>query len=243
MNRKLKKYNLKYEYLKLELEDVGDELQKYIEDFELYFDKFYHQPPPGKKYDETREVWVNEDTGEVRNTPPPNFVDDFNKHWENYKKESEEKERQRVERVKELKSRPEKLKRLYKKLAAKVHPDLGGSNELFQEVNKAYESNNLMTLLTMAGEYEIDYEVDNSDEKVLERNLTEVESEINRMRSTLAWTWGTGDLNDRKFVVGRVEKETGWKIPPKDLPIDLQPVDDSTKLLNEPTKQIEEDTK
>jgi len=231
VNRKLKKYNLKYEYLKLEEEDVREDLENYIKDFEGRFNKYYHKPPP--KSEKDREVWVNEQTGEVRDDPPPNFADDFSKHWENFKKEQEERERAQKEKVEELKNRPEKLKKLYKKLAAKVHPDLGGSNELFQEVNKAYEENNLMTLLTKAGEYDISYEVDDSDEKVLEKNLTELQSEIDRMKSTLAWTWGRGDKNERGFVIKEVERQTGWQVEVEDLPEDLKPKDDTPKLLED----------
>ena len=224
MNRKLKKYNLKYEYLKLEEEDTRDELSQYIEDFDRHFNKYYHMPKSG-----SHEVWVNEETGEVRDEPPP--LDDI---FENYKKAKEEQERsekKRLERIEELKSRPDKLKKLYKKLAIKSHPDRGGSDELFQEVNDAYTENNLMWLLRKAGEYEIEYQVDNSDEKILSNNLNEIESEIDRMKGTLAWAWGTGDVNERKFVVSRVEKETGMKIDKDDLPPDLRPKSDEKKLL------------
>ena len=238
MNRKLKKYYLKYEYLKLEDEEVGEVLADYIEDFEKYFDKFYKTPPPNKKYDSQKEVWVNEETGEVRNTPPPNFVDDFTEHYENFKREQAEKERLHKEKLDELKNRPEKVKKLYKKLAAHAHPDRGGSNDLFQTVNKAYESNNLMTLLNMAGEYGLEYEVDDSDEKVLRKNLNEIEKEIERKRSTLAWAWGSGDINTRKYVVLEVERQTGWKVEEKDLPEDL--VDKPKEILQISTGSLED---
>jgi len=224
VNRKLKKYHLKYEYLKLEDADVGDELKEYIRDFEDRFNKYYRKPKPNSK---NKEVWVNEETGEVRDTPPP--FDDFTKHWDNYKKESEEKERKHKEKVEELKNRPEKLKKLYKKLAAYTHPDRGGSNDLFQKVNKSYESNDLMTLLNLAGEYELEYDIDNSDEKILEKNLRELEKEIERKKNTLAWAWGTGDKNTRINVVKEVEKQTGWEVDDVDLPEDL--VDKSKEIL------------
>ena len=233
MHRKLKKYHLKYEYLKLHEADAGDELEEYIKDFEDRFNKYYHKPNPNPK---EREVWVNEETGEVRDVPPP--FDDFTKHWENYKKETEEKERQRKEKVEELKNRPEKLKKLYKKLAAYTHPDRGGSNDLFQKVNKSYESNDLMTLLNLAGEYDLEYDIDDSDEKVLEKNLRELEREIERKRGTLAWAWGTGDKNTRINVVKEVEKQTGWRVEETDLPDDL--VDKPKEILLISTGSLED---
>lgn len=204
-------------------------LDSYIEDFENRFNKYYTTPPSSSKNE--REVWVNEQTGEVRDTPPP--FDDLFRDYEQAKKQAEESERKRKEKLEELKGRPEKVKRLYKKLAAKVHPDLGGSNELFQNVNRLYEENNLMQLLVLAGQYEISYEVDDSDTSVLEKNLKELENEINRMRSTLAWSWGAGDVQIRKQVVTEVERQTGWKVDPEVLPDDLKPKDETPKLLED----------
>ena len=231
MNRKLKKYNLKYEYLKLDEEDVREELSIYIESFDNQFSKYYNTLRPGKSGSSENEVWVNEETGEVREEPPP-----LNDIFENYKRAQEEHERgerERAERLKELKSRPDKIKKLYKKLAIKAHPDRGGSDELFQQVNDAYNDNNLMWLLRKAGEYEIDYEIDNSDEKILKKNLEVLNNEIRRMKDTTAWLWGTGDVKARKYVVSRVEKETGWKIPSEDLPSDLKPKKKEKLLLKE----------
>jgi hypothetical protein len=223
VNRKLKKYNLKYEYLKLEEEDIRDDLSKYIKDFDTTFNKYYQTPPPGRP--PVREVWVNEETGEVRDTPPdPN---------EKAKKLHEEAEAKKLKRIEELKSRPDKVKKLYKKLAIYAHPDKGGSDELFQEVNDAYTNNNLMWLLIKSIEYNIDYELDDSDEMVLDKNLQELTNEIIRMKGTSAWIWGTGGKKDRERVVNRVQRETGWEIPQEELPIDLRVKNDEQILLEE----------
>lgn len=200
MNRKLKKYNLKHQYLKLEEEEIRNDLESYIEDFEKRFNKYYQNPNPNL---EKKEVGVNEEAGK-----------------QHTKKEAEKKIEREL-KLEELKNRPDKLKKLYKKLASYTHPDKGGSNELFQKVNNSYESNNLMDLLNMAGLYELDYDVDDSDESILEKNLHEIEIEINRMKSTLAWAWGRGDTETKLNVLSEVEKQTGCKVDKKDLPADL----------------------
>jgi hypothetical protein len=197
---KLKKYNLKHQYLKLEEEEIRDDLESYIKDFEKRFNKYYQNPNPNL---EKKEVGVNEEMGE------------------DHTKKEAEKKIERELKLEELKNRPDKLKKLYKKLASYTHPDKGGSNELFQKVNKSYESNNLMDLLNMAGLYELDYDVDDSDESILEKNLHEIEIEINRMKSTLAWAWGRGDTETKLNVLSEVEKQTGCKVDKKDLPPDL----------------------
>ena len=197
---KLKKYNLKHQYLKLEEEEIRNDLESYIEDFEKRFNKYYQNPNPNL---EKKEVGVNEEAGK-----------------QHTKKEAEKKIEREL-KLEELKNRPDKLKKLYKKLASYTHPDKGGSNELFQKVNNSYESNNLMDLLNMAGLYELDYDVDDSDESILEKNLHEIEIEINRMKSTLAWAWGRGDTETKLNVLSEVEKQTGCKVDKKDLPADL----------------------
>ena len=61
----------------------------------------------------------------------------------------------------------------------------------------------------------------------------ELQSEIDRMKSTLAWTWGRGDKNERGFVIKEVERQTGWQVEVEDLPEDLKPKDDTPKLLED----------
>ena len=231
MNRKLKKYNLRYEYLKLEHEEVSEDFWSFVEDFENHFDKYYQKPKKGSPTAKEKHIWVNEETGEIRHEPPPpqtleDIVDGSRKY-------EEEKETKRREKIEELKSRPEKLKKLYKKIAVKTHPDRGGSNEHFQEVKSAFDDLDLATLLNYAGKYEIEYEVESDDVKILEKNLKDLESEIKRMKGTLAWQWGTGDLLNRKIVVQTVTKQTGWEVDEEDLPDDLKPTKkEDPKLLD-----------
>jgi len=230
VNRKLKKYNLKYEYLKLEKQDVEDDFWSYVENFESHFDKYYQKPKKGTPTAKERNVWVNEETGEVRYEAPPVSFEDM---FESNKKAQEKKESERVERIKELKERPAKLKRLYKKIAIQTHPDRGGSDEEFAEVNDAFGKMDLATLLNYAGRYDLDYEVDDDDVVILEKNLNKLESEIKQIKSTLAWKWGTGSKKQRLEVIDTIKHQTGWDVDEEDLPIDLKPQVDEQKLLDD----------
>lgn len=231
MNRKLKKYNLKYEYLKLELEEVEGLFTSYVSDFEYYFEKYYQKPRKGTPHAKATHVWVNEETGEVRHEPPSPLS--FEEQVAENKRVEEEKEAQRLTKLKELKSRPEKLKKLYKKVAVKTHPDRGGSNEDFQSVKKAFDDFDLATLLNYAGKYEIQYEVEDDDVAIIEKNLTKIESEIDRIKGTLAWQWGNGSLAERKIVVKTVTHQTGWEVDANELPDDLKESEQNNpKLLD-----------
>ena len=161
MSRKLKKYNLKYEYLKLELEDTETTFWEYVSDFEHYFDKYYQRPKKGSPTAKENHVWVNEETGEVRHEPPNLTVEEM---IEENKRAQREKESKKQERLVELKNRPDKIKKLYKKVAIATHPDKGGSEDEFKKVSDAFNNLDLATLLNLAGKYEVEYEVEDDDE-------------------------------------------------------------------------------
>lgn len=198
---------LKYEYLQLELDVVKEDMDTYTSDFDKYFSKYYQSP---------KEAWVNEDTGEIK-------YEDPTEHYKNAEKERKEREAELKRQRELLKNAPKKVKNLYKKLASKVHPDRGGSDDLFQKVNNAYQSQDLASMLSFAGEYDIDYDLDDDDAALLEKNLKELENEISQIKGTIGWLWGTGGKGDRLFCVKRVEDETGQKVLITDLPEDLHP--------------------
>jgi len=235
VNRKLKKYNLKYEYLKLEHEDVEADFWSFVEDFENHFDKYYQKPKKGTPTAKEKNAWVNEETGEVRYEPPEESLEDM---FESNKRAQEEKEKARVERIEEMKSRPDKLKRLYKKIAVKTHPDRGGDEVEFQEVNDAFTKLDLATLLNYAGKYDVNYEVEDDDIQILEKNLTDLENQISQRRGTLAWKWGTGNTKARFEVLKTIKHQTGWDVDEADLPHDLKPKKDE-KILLEDKKSLD----
>ena len=86
-------------------------------------------------------------------------------------------------------------------------------------------------MLELAAEFDVNYKLDDRDESLLKKNLIEIEEEIKRVKGTIGWLWGKGDINQRKYCVKRVEEETKLKIDNKDLPKDLQK--EETKLLGQ----------
>lgn len=187
MNKKLKKYYLKYNYLQLEKEDIDEEFLEYKKDFDTLFAKYFIK-------DEPEEIWVNESTGETRKTPPP---------------EEPEVEDEVVE-PKEPST--EQVKKLYKKLSIKTHPDKGGNKEDFQKISRAYKTNNVFELIYFAGEYDIDIEITPVEERIVEENIHNMEHEINHIKSTLAWAWAVGDNNSKKQIIQQIQNMTGKQI-------------------------------
>lgn len=215
MNRTLRKYNLKYEYLILEEEDVRLELESYVKDFEKRFDKYYKK----SKSKKVEEVWVNEETGEVVTEDPT-------------KKRKKHKFKEKRLKSKSKKVDSVKLKKLFKKLAAFMHPDRGGSDADFHDLNDAYDNSDIIKMLKYAAIYNIEYDIDLDDSKLLSNSFKTMESEIARMKNTLAWSWGTSNIEGKRHVISIVESQTGWKISEEDLPDSMRTKSKENKLLN-----------
>lgn len=203
---------MKYEYLVLEEQDVREELTQYILDFEKRFNKYYVIDGS-----EEKSIWVDEESGEVRDTPPPQTSE------ERIKEEQEKREQSRKEKFKLKKTTPKKFKSLYKKLSSVTHPDRGGDASDFLKVKELYENGDLIGLLYFADKYNIEFELQDNDVDIIEDKAKSIEQEIQRMRATLAWFWGTADIKGKLEVIRRVEAETKKKVKVEDYPEELQP--------------------
>jgi hypothetical protein len=190
MSRFLKKLSHKYEFLKLELEEVEEEAEGYLKEWSVLFGKYF--------VDKNAEMWVNQETGEIRKDLP-----------------EEEKEKKRLDP-------PQKLKKLYRSLSARLHPDKGGSPSDFSELKHLYDSENLLELLKLAGTFNIDYELDEDDESLIQKSCENIGEKIHNTKKTLAWIYFTGNKQKKLAVIKSLEAEHGIKIPEKELPEDLQ---------------------
>ena len=191
MSRSLKKLTHKYEYLKLELEELEEQSEGYTSEWSKLFGKYF--------IDRSKEMWLNEETGELRKDPPT----------------GEEEETKKDEK-------PEKIKKLYRKLSTKLHPDKGGSAEVFSDLKQFYESKNLIELLKLASDYNIDYELDEEDELLIQNSCYSISQKIQGVQSTLSWLYFTGDKKKKLQVIQMVENELGIKIPVNEYPQELR---------------------
>lgn len=190
MSRNLKKLTHKYEYLKLELEELEDLSDEYTLEWSKLFGKYF--------IDRGKEMWLNEETGELRKEPP----------------------KEEVESKKEEK--PEKVKKLYRKLSTLLHPDKGGSDEVFNDLKQFYESKNILELLKLAADYNIGYDLDEEDQQLIEKSCHSLSDKIENVQSTLSWTYFTGDKRKKLYVIKMVESELGIKIPENEYPKELR---------------------
>ena len=189
MSRVIKKLSHKYQFLELELEDTEDQAQEYASVFNRHFGRYF--------IDKNAEMWINEDTGEIRKDPP-----------------SKEKKNSKLKK-------PEKLKKIYKKLSKYLHPDKGGTDKTFSELKTAYDYNDLLSLVKIAGNNNIEIEVSEEDIELAEKSIKRLQNSIMNFQNTLAWHYCTGNRRKKLAVLETVEKETGIKIDIKDYPNEL----------------------
>lgn len=87
-------------------------------------------------------------------------------------------------------------KDLYRNISRKTHPDVTKDeemNSIFSDAAKAYEDLNLMELIMLSDKLGIDIEDELSPEDVgiIQKNCTQVETEIDTIKSTITWQWCT----------------------------------------------------
>ena len=109
----------------------------------------------------------------------------------------------------------ETIKDVYRKVAAKTHPDKkGGDKKKFQVAAKAKKNNDFGQLLEMADELEIDIELSNELIDEMNKQCNAVINNINTIKTTTAWTWTHCQPQEREglrqYILSTMQ-------PPKDL--------------------------
>lgn len=93
------------------------------------------------------------------------------------------------------------FKKVYRKVANKVHPDKkGGDLEKFKLANQANKNKDFGALLEMADELEIDIELSNELIDEMTKQCTAVIQNITQMKTTTAWTWAHSRENERESL-------------------------------------------
>ena len=89
------------------------------------------------------------------------------------------------------------MKKVYRKVAAKTHPDKGGDEEMFKIAAKANKNNDFGQLLEMADEYDVP--IESSEFMMLEmaKQNKSIVGAIENMKLTWAWTYSHLRGNDK----------------------------------------------
>ena len=92
-------------------------------------------------------------------------------------------------RVVDFKAKKQKrqMKSIYKQLARKLHPDIGGDEQQFKEVTSAMSENNFEKLFDICEKHDILLEVDQELIELLEKQISEIKQKVEREKSTYSW--------------------------------------------------------
>ena len=87
------------------------------------------------------------------------------------------------------------FKKLYKQIARKLHPDLGGDKNEFQEVQEAMQDKNFEKILDICDKHDIVIEIDKQMIKLLEEQIKDTKAKISKEKSTYSWSLYSCDEN------------------------------------------------
>ena len=118
---------------------------------------------------------------------------------------------------KESKHADESVKDIYKKAAKQLHPDKGGNEEDFKELNDRYKSNDLLGVIDMAVDNKIDFDFRESDVELLDNSVESLKSEIDDYKNKLCYVWKFGTPFQRGQVLNTLGNHLGKPIESADL--------------------------
>lgn len=99
---------------------------------------------------------------------------------------------------------PESIKKVFKEIAKKTHPDIVGeeNSELFKKAQSAVDDGSYSEILDIAKELEIPPPKPTvEDVNILEKEAARVSKQIKKIKETYAWTWY--HANDKDSVMER----------------------------------------
>jgi len=188
---KIKKHILQYGYLQLEKQEVDDICGNVEKEIRKFFEKEF--PEEFKKFNTKKE---NEEKERLEKT-----INDPEEEIQDIKENSEETE----DKKEKSSGKNPDVKKIYRKIAEKSHPDKTGDNthaDIFSAAAEAYKSNNVAKLLDLAALLNIEF-TDLSEDtiNILENNITSVNKYIHNKKTSTGWKWHTSKSDEEKVEI------------------------------------------
>jgi hypothetical protein len=98
-------------------------------------------------------------------------------------------------------SKPDKLKSLYRQIAKTTHPDKANQDslkELYLDAQKAYDSNDILQMMSICERLKIDYEISPIEVNLVREEIKLKKERINFLESTYTWKWFIEESKDLK---------------------------------------------
>ena len=114
------------------------------------------------------------------------------------------------------------VKKIYKDIAKRLHPDKGGDEEAFKELNERYKSNDLLGVVDFAIDNNIEINLDETDTHQLMDSIEQLNKKINNLKGTLAYVWEYGNQMERSSVLSTLGKHLDKNINKENLPDEIK---------------------
>jgi ribosome-binding ATPase YchF (GTP1/OBG family) len=179
-NVKIKKLNLKFKYLTLEHQEVMEEYQQHK--------RAWEQAIYSLEQTLETEIFQRNEKKVEKSLPSAN------------------------QQVKALSGDDaEVVKTLYRQVAKEVHPDTNPGDtqcdRMMKRANRAYKCENLADLIDLCVDLDLEMVgLSASHYHMIEKNISTMENEINNVKKTDAWIYGTADDNQRDIILKKVEE-------------------------------------
>jgi hypothetical protein len=99
----------------------------------------------------------------------------------------------------------EKLRKIYRNIAKKTHPDKISDtrlNDIYIMASKMYDTNDVMGIYTICDQLGIPYELSIEDSETLKSQISMMKERVGFMESTFTWKWyHTEDESERSRIL------------------------------------------
>ncbi len=85
------------------------------------------------------------------------------------------------------KKQKKQMKNIYKQLAKKLHPDVGGDEHQFKEVTSAMSENNFQKIFDICEKHDILLKIDDELIELLEKQIVQIKTKVEKEKSTYSW--------------------------------------------------------
>ena len=188
---KFEKWIHLYKFHLLEHDEITFKFEQYNSDFNQLFSKFIYSEQ--NRLNITKSTNINETIDESTNINEN--IDESTNINENIDESMN-------------------MNKIYKKLSKKMHPDMFNGlteneekkvNEEFNNMKKAYDSQNLIELIKLSIEKGIEIDETMIDTNIaitqIKKNIEDLETKTKKIKTTLAWLYYEGEQCERNSVI------------------------------------------
>ena len=133
------------------------------------------------------------------------FDDKINQRFqETINKKIEESKKEVAIVEKEIIEVDPKVKKLYREIVKKTHPDKvkdSDLNDLYIESTKYYEKGDILSIYKICDELNLEYEFGLEENELIKNKITSYKEKIELLQSTFTWKWSSTEDSSKNKII------------------------------------------